>query len=117
MMNIKQVEKESLNYVYFVLARGDMALLYSVSDLYWKCKELIEYTKCVNKDIYIATDLLVSLESHIMPSRADIFDISFFCDLGCENFLLRNHFSSVIRKVELIDEILLNSRHKRGRGK
>jgi len=88
-----------------VLARGDMAVLYSVEDVYWKCKEIIEYCKLTKKKVLLATDLLISLEERVIPNRADICDISCFVDQGCTDFILRNHMESVSEKVDVIQRI------------
>ena len=89
-----------------VIARGDMALYYNLNDIYWMTKKIIMYSNLKNKRTFLATDILLSLENRIVPNRADIFDISNMVDLGCTDFILRNHPQSALNKAETIDAIL-----------
>lgn len=58
-----------------MVARGDLALYTSFTQLDIYQKKIIHATKSRNKEVYIATDILNSLKDRFVPSRAEMIDL------------------------------------------
>lgn len=86
-----------------MLARGDLFLL---NDIKTACKYynyVADFNMKANKELYVATDIMKSLDFREFPSRADITDILYAKKMCATYIILPYKISS---KIELIIKII-----------
>ena len=72
--NLEEIVKRSDG---IMLARGDLALLNPYYNLFQTLDDIIKMAKHYHKSVYMATDILQSLDcGRYIPSRSDIMDLS-----------------------------------------
>ncbi len=71
-----------------MVARGDLGLEIPYYDLpYWQ-KQMIRLCRYVGKPCIVATQMLDSLERNIQPTRAEVTDVFFAVERGCDATML-----------------------------
>lgn len=92
-----------------MIARGDLFLLNSFRHAIEYYKLICDECSAKNKDIYVATDIMKSLENREFPSRADILDIVQVQKMGAAYIILS--FSKMpvfVKTLNTVKEILGN---------
>lgn len=74
-----------------MIARGDLGLDIPITDLYETQNYLAAKAKEKKKMLYIATDIMQSLCSRIIPCRADIIDLSVICSYRPNGIVYKAH--------------------------
>lgn len=71
-----------------MIARGDLGLYTDIKNMFKNQEKIFLKAKDLNKPIYVATDILESLNRRFFPSRADIIDISIIISQKPEAIIL-----------------------------
>lgn len=72
-MNISEIARESDS---IMLGRGDLGLHMDICRLSFAQNHVIQVSQENCKKVYVATDILTSLEKRYVPSRADVMDLT-----------------------------------------
>lgn len=88
-----------------LLARGDLAMHADFSNLCAYTVKISEAAKKYGKELYCATDILLSMEDVFLPKRSEIIDVSFNIVNGCRKFILPNYMLNLERAVEVLGKI------------
>ena len=75
-----------------MIARGDLALNSSIKDFLSNQYYIAKRTLFMNKKLYIATDILMSLSEQDMPSRADLCDFELLQSYLTYAIILKSSF-------------------------
>lgn len=101
-LNFDEIAKSSEG---LLIARGDLAMH---ADYF----RLLEYTKVISavakkyeRELFCATDILLSLEQNFLPNRAEIIDISINIMMGCDRFILQNDMMNLERTTNVLMEL------------
>ncbi|QZX48912.1 pyruvate kinase [Mycoplasma sp. E35C] len=71
-----------------MVARGDLGLEIPYYEVpYWE-KYIIKACRFANKRVIVATQMLDSLEKNIQPTRAEVTDVFFAVERGCDSTML-----------------------------
>ncbi|MDC4163465.1 pyruvate kinase [Mycoplasma sp. T363T] len=71
-----------------MVARGDLGLEIPYYEVpYWE-KYIIKACRLANKRVIVATQMLDSLEKNIQPTRAEVTDVFFAVERGCDSTML-----------------------------
>lgn len=73
-----------------MIARGDIALYNDYARLLEYEQHIVTVARQHQKSVYIATDVMRSLDSSYIPSRADIIDLSYIFQLNCTGIVLKS---------------------------
>lgn len=76
-----------------LLGRGDLYYYSNICNFFENCNCVFEKTQGLNKEFYLCTDVLISLENRNIPNRAELTDVSYYMSKGCKNFILSGAFS------------------------
>ncbi len=82
---IKEIINESSGAL---LARGDMAMLLPMIEMLNICRFVTKECLKSDKRIFLATDVLSSLNMRKIPTRADIIDIQVALEMGCTDVII-----------------------------
>ena len=94
-----------------MIARGDLALNSSIKDFLLNQNYLAKKTHFMNKKLYVATDILMSLNEQDLPSRADLCDFellqsySTYAIILKSSFFHKKRFSVINKFIESVSEL------------
>lgn len=98
-MNIDQIAKSSQG---LLIARGDLAMHADYSCLFEYTNDIFAVAKKYDRELFCATDVLLSLEQNFLPNRAEIIDVSYNMMMGCDNFILPNRMMNLERAIDVL---------------
>lgn len=90
-----------------MIARGDLGLYADYSKLFKYQEYIVKQCKDNNKECYIATDILDTLEKRFLPSRADLIDLYHIAQMQVEGVVLNYRQiknRSLERAIEIIND-------------
>lgn len=85
-----------------MIGRGDLGLCSDINKLYYIQTNIFMIAKQFNKSVYIATDILESLNRRCIPSRADIIDASILIESNPDCIILNY---SIINNNKLVQAV------------
>ncbi len=94
-----------------MIGRGDLGLYSDITMLYQEQIEIFKIAKSFNKNVYVATDIMESLNRRYLPSRADIIDASILYENEPEGIILNYSIIynyKLARVVEILKKIEKN---------
>jgi len=102
LINLSEIAKASDG---LLIDRGDLSREISISMIPYAVNKVIETCKELNKPVYIATNVLDSMMTKSLPSRAEISDIFNMFDSGATGMVLAAEAAIGDRPVESIQII------------
>lgn len=84
-----------------VVARGDLAITCGISQFYNLHNSIAQKTKQREKQLFFATDILLSLLQNSYPNRADIIDFSNMMQYQPDGIILKTDFA-FYKKIPLL---------------
>jgi len=97
-----------------MVARGDLGLEIPYYDVpYWE-KQMIRRCRFNGKPVIVATQMLDSLESNILPTRAEVTDVFFAVDRGADATMLSGETANgkyPLSAINIMSNIDIKSEH------
>lgn len=88
-----------------MVARGDLAFNVSLDKYKASQDMIISAAKDLNKPVYVATDILSSLQYRQVPSRADIIDLNLLKECNVDGIILSAFIENLINAKMYINRI------------
>ena len=95
-----------------MVARGDMGVEINVSEVPFIQKEIIEKCRLLGKPVIVATQMLNSMQTNLIPTRAEVSDVSLAIAQGCDCVMLSGESASgkyPVESVEMQTEIAIQT--------
>ncbi len=85
-----------------LLARGDMVYYMGLTNILKIEKYVGQAIRKKGKRLFVATDILESLQRNTMPFRSDIIDVCVLNEIGCTDLIISNAFVNIERVIALL---------------
>jgi pyruvate kinase len=100
-----EIEEITLASDLIMVARGDLGYNTDISRLYKIQHNIIKIANNLRKPVYVATDILSSLQYRRMPSRADIVDLNLLKEQEIDGIILNAFVEDLSNAKKYIDKI------------
>ena len=98
--NIQEILTESDG---IMIGRGDLAIYSALKDFFSNQEMIIKEARKHKKPVYVATDILSSMESRQLPTRSEIIDLSFLLKSQIDGLVFSakiQNFKSIVNLIK-----------------